>query len=220
MTSRWFLLPVSLALLGFQASQIQTRTYKVSGVVLNAKGAGVTSARVSPVLVSSEGSIGSTTWVAVNDHAEFELHLKPGRYVIRAKDEAHGYPDPSFLLTRDEKARFPAVVVGESDISGVTVRMGAPGALISGSVVDETTGSPIPAATVTIRDARNAGAFVELTANNEGRFAFAVPSKPIVVHAVARGYTSVDYDRGAEFHPSAGEKMEITLSMKRDLGGK
>jgi len=220
MTSRWLMLPACLVALLVQGMQMQTRTYKVSGVVLSDAGVAEPGARVNPVLVSPEGSVGSTEWVPVNDRAEFEVYLKPGRYLIRAKNEAHGYPDPSFLLTKDDKAKFPMVAVRDSDIGGIRVQMGPPGALLSGRVLDETTGNPIPAATVTIRDARNPSAYVELTANSEGRFAFAVPSKPLVLHAAAHGYAGVDYERGSEFQPSAGETKEITLPMKKDPSGK
>lgn len=67
----------------------------------------------------------------------------------------------------------------ESDLTGVPVAPGARGGILSGELRDNANQQPIPKGKVTIRDAERRDAFVEVTTNEEGRFRFAVPSKPL-----------------------------------------
>jgi hypothetical protein len=60
--------------------------------------------------------------------------LAPGRYRIRGKDELDGFPDPTFWLSTDPKAKFPEISVIDEDVTDVNVVLGSRGAIVYGSV--------------------------------------------------------------------------------------
>jgi len=80
--------------------------HSVLGVVTDVNGSVVGSASVTAVPVEEGGSGGDLGWVHTDNIGRFRLLLRSGRYVIRAKDEADGYPDPSFLLCSDPRANW------------------------------------------------------------------------------------------------------------------
>lgn len=143
---------------------------------------------VAGIVISADGSRVKGACVRTNQEGRFRLTLRPGKYVVRAKDEADGYPDPMFLLSSDPSAKFPEIDVRESDLSDVRVMLGSRGGILEGEIRDDNGGLPIPGAKVTIRDAHNPAAFVEIFSNADGHFQFTVPARPVSVSAMARGY--------------------------------
>lgn len=189
------------------------RDYSVLGVVTDANGNVVPSASVSAVPIEGGGSAGDLGWLHTDNNGEFHLVLKPGRYVIRAKDEADGYPDPSFLLCSDPSAKFPQVSVGESDVSGVRVILGMKGGVLEGDLRDSSTQRTIPKAKVTVRDIQNPNAFVEIFADKMGHFRLTVPNKPLEVLAVAAGYKTARYMGSERLILSGGERRNIVIDL-------
>jgi Carboxypeptidase regulatory-like domain len=181
----------------------------VAGVVMRVDGSEVPGACVSARAVgASAGNMGCTK---TDEHGAFTMRLRPGEYVIRAKDEAEGYPDPSFLLSADPTAKFPQVVVGQSDISGVHVTLGAKGGVLEGKVQDEATRLPIVGAKITISDARSPGAYVEVFSKKDGGFQFIVPAKPVFIFATAIGYEN---GRAEEVALSGGQHRSIEIDLR------
>lgn len=187
----------------------------VSGVVTNADGSTAMNASVEAMSIPSENSSGSSTqltWVKTNSEGKFRISLLPGRYQFRAKDETDGYPDPNFLLSADPSAKFPEILVEHADVSGVRVSLGARGGILEGDLRDEATQMFVPKGKVTIRDARNPEALVEVFGDAKGHFQFTVPSKPILISATAPGYTKTSFRE--ELTLSAREHRAIIIKLR------
>jgi hypothetical protein len=185
----------------------------IHGVVTDINGSVVGSASVAAVPLEEGGSAGDLGWVHTDNSGRFRLLLRPGHYVIRAKDEADGYPDPSFLLCSDSSANFPRVSVEGLDVPGVRVVLGARGGVLGGDVRDALTQQPIPNAKVTIRDAQRPNAFVEVFADKTGYFRFTVPSKPVQVIATAGGHEAARYE-GEPLILSGGQHRSVKIKLR------
>jgi hypothetical protein len=185
----------------------------VSGSVIGSDGSRVANASVEIIPVTSGGTAGAVNWIRTNDLGEFRVAVRPGHYQMRAKDEADGYADPNFLLSREIAANFPDVIVDDKDVQDVRVRLGLKGGVVEGEVRDVTSQIPIAGAKVTIRDARSLNAFVEVFTNQAGRFQFTVPPKPIVVSATARGYSTGSFAHGSSLLLSEGEHRDVILAL-------
>jgi hypothetical protein len=217
MTRRMVQFVVALALTGgslrVSASEVKR---VVTGVVTQSDGAVAATASVAIFPLQEQSVAGDLTWTRADSQGRFRLTLKPGRYVVRAKDEADGYPDPSFLLSADPNARFPEISVDETDVSGVRVTLGAQGALLEGSLTDRESQSPVSNGKVVIRDAHDHAVFVELTPDKAGHFQFTVPSKPLVISASAPGYVTAFVGNAEPVTFSGGEHRNITIELKHE----
>jgi hypothetical protein len=194
----------------------------VSGVVTDSTGTEVAQAFVE-ALPMARGEQGGTVgdrpnpWVPTDSHGKFRISLAPGRYRIRAKAEADGFPDPVFMLNRDPTARFPEISVERQDVSDVRVILGKRGGVLDGVLLDQDSRKPIPHGKVTISDARAVEAYVEVFADEQGHFEFAVPNKPVRVSATAAGHATAYVDNGKELTLSGGEHRTVELELKPEL---
>jgi len=206
----WFVLAAVL----IAAAQGETpRT--IRGSVTDNSGSVVTTASVAAIPSDEQGSAGDFGWVHVDEEGRFRLTLTSGRYVIRAKAEADGYTDPSFLLSSDSSVRFPEITVAQADISNIHVVLGMKGGMLAGNLQDEATQQPVPKGKVTIRDARQRDAFVEVSADQNGHFQFTVPNKAIQLIATAPGYRTTYYENGSEIVLSGGEHRSVSIRLSR-----
>jgi len=198
------------------AADAQTKDAVVKGQVVAADGSEMQSAEVAAIPITTSGHAGHLLWTNTDDHGQFQLVLKAGRYQIRAKAEAAGYPDPSALFSVDPKAQFPAISVVQSDISGVRVILGAKGGVLIGDIRDLRSHGAIPHGKVILRDPRNPRGFVELTTDGQGRFQFTVPNKAFTILASAPGYKAVHFMNGQPLTLSGGEQRNITVELSQD----
>jgi hypothetical protein len=209
----------SILMLGFlsafpcAAAEPQTEDAVVKGQVVAADGSQVQSAQITAIPITTSGHAGHLQWTNTDGHGQFHLVLKPGRYQIRAKAEADGYPDPNALFSVDPSARFPTITVAQSDISGVQVVLGAKGGILVGDLRDRQSHGAIPHGTIILRDARDPKAFVELTADGQGRFQFTVPNKAFTILATASEYETVQFQNGQTLLLSNGERRNITIEL-------
>jgi len=192
---------------------------KVSGIVRDASGNAVAHAHVEAIPVaakSGNGTVGSfpSPWIAADSAGGFSLSLAPGRYRIRAKDEADGYPDPSFGVNIDPKVNFPEIAVGNKETTNVDVVLGRQGGILGGEVRDVQDHKPLAGAKIRIQDARNADAYVEIFSDRDGRFGYAVPNKPIRVSITAPGYKAVVVENGTTLTLSSGEHREVDIELE------
>jgi hypothetical protein len=141
--------------------------------------------------------------------------LAPGRYKFEAKNEVDGYPDPVFLLNSDETATFPELTVSDKDISDVRVTLGKRGGVLEGELVDQQSREPVRRGKITIRDARNADAYVEVFADQAGHFRFAIPGKPVVISATAPGHKATKFENG-ELMLSGGQHHTIVVELEAE----
>jgi Carboxypeptidase regulatory-like domain len=210
-----FSLAIVLALINITTTGASS-SYPVLGIVTDAKGSVDRSASVTAVPVQNDGSAGDLGWVHVDNKGGFRLSLKPGRYIIRAKDEAEGYPDPNLLLCADPSADFPEVLVEASDVSGVRVVLGMQGGILEGDVLDASTARGIAKARLTIRDAQDESAFVEFFTDKTGHFRFTVPRKTVHVSAAAAGYNSIEYHGGERMTLSGGDHRSMVIKLRSE----
>ena len=186
----------------------------VTGVVSDPSGAPLPNSSVEAVPIDNYGFVGNLTWTQTDDHGNFRLNLREGRYEIRGKKETDGYPDPNSLLSVDSKASFPEVVVSKRDIEGVQVRLGLKGGVLEGTVRDRTSHDFVQKAKITIRDAKRPQAYIELFTDKTGRFRFTVPCKPLIVSAVAERHQETHLDGGSEWIPSSGEHRTVIFELE------
>jgi Carboxypeptidase regulatory-like domain len=151
-------------------------------------------------------------WIAADDQGIFSMNLPPGRYRIRAKDEANGYPDPTFMLSSDSTAKFPEVLLRRGDEEKVQVVLGLRGGILDGEVRDSNSGLPILRAKVAIRDKINPSAYVEVFSDAKGHFQFTVPAKPVSVSVTATGYESAPAE---EITLSGGQHRALDFNLKK-----
>ena len=192
----------------------------VSGTVTDSSGSESAHALVQAMLRTkseSGGIVGDhpNPWIEADDHGRFRINLPPGRYKFLAKNEIDGYPDPIFLLNSDETATFPEVTVSQKHLSGVRVTLGRRGGVLEGELIDQRSREPIPRCKIMIRDARNPDAYVEVFADQAGRFRFAIPSKPVLISATAPGYKTTKIAK-SELMLSGGEHRSIGLRLEAE----
>ena len=201
----------SATLLGLAVCAGQGSTsHTVTGIVTNAEGLRMEGACVSAV--PAEPSAGASLCANTDQEGRFGLMLRPGRYLLRAKDEGAGYPDTMFALCDDPSAKFPEIVIADSDVSGVNVVLGVRGGVLDGTVRVGNSTLPISGAKVTISEANNPAAFVEVFSNDDGRFQFTVPAKSISVSVTASGYKPAQVQ---EFIISGGQHRTLDISLKK-----
>jgi hypothetical protein len=204
------LLPHTFAVAGVPAER-----HIISGVVVNSAGAGAGEAYVAAVPTGDSGVAGSVNWIRADGSGRFQITLKRGRYVIRAKDEGHGYPDPTFLISRDPKSNFPEIEVRNHDLVGIRVVLGIEGGVLQIHVRDDATLEGVQGAKVVIRDADNEEAFVEVNADQMGHLQFSVPNRPLIISAYAPGYLRTVFQNNGQLILSGGEQRSITIDIKR-----
>ena len=188
--------------------------YTVAGTVQSAEGTPIPNTLVTAIAMAA-GSSGSASSVHSDEDGRFRLLLSPGKYVIRAKKEAEGYPDPNFLLTANAKASFLEISVKSSNIEGLAVKLADRGGVLEGNLLDKDTARAL-SGKVLIRDARNPDAFVELGTDSTGHFQFAVPAKALLIIAVVPGYKEQYFDGGREFILSGGERRSISIELAHE----
>jgi len=188
----------------------------VTGIVTASDGSKVSTASVEAILIASKGSIGHLNWTPTDVEGRFHFSLEPGRYIIRAKDEADCFPDPNLLFSIDPRAKFPEVLVEQSDIAGLHVTLGTPGGVVNGELLDNVTQNPIAKGEITISDAKDPRAFVELYSDEAGHFRFVVPPRPLAISAVAPGYDKARIGEGAALNLSNCEGKKIVIGIKRE----
>ena len=189
-------------------------TLSVTGVVTSTDGLVVPNASVEAVRLAGDNdtlNAAQLHWVETDNEGRFQLTLSPGRYQIRAKDEIDGYPDPNFMLSTDAHSDFPVIAVDSQDVSEIKVKLGAKGGILEGELLDKATRSPVERGKITIADSRRHDVFVEVFADKEGRFRFAVPSKPLKVSGSAPGYSAAGLDEAITL--AGGEHRKITLEL-------
>lgn len=190
----------------------------VNGKVVDSAGIEASHAYVEalPRMVRDEGGVVGdrpNPWIETDEHGRFTISLPEGRYKIVAKNESEGYPDPVFSLNSDPTAKFPEVSVKEQNISNVNVVLGKRGGVLEGELRGQSE-TPIQNGKVTIRDARNPDAYVDVFTNARGEFRFTVPNKPLLIFATADGYQPSRFEAGAEVTLSAGETRTILLQLE------
>jgi len=195
------------------AAEPQTEDAVIKGQVVASDGSEIQSAQVTAIPITTSGHAGHLHWTNTDGHGQFHLVLKPGRYQIRAKAEADGYPDPNALFSVDPSARFPTISVAQSNISGVRVILGAKGGILVGNLRDRQSHGAISHGKVILRDARDSNRFVELTTDGQGRFQFTVPNKAFTILATAPGYKAAYFMNGQSLILSSGEQRNITLEL-------
>lgn len=190
----------------------------ISGQVLDSDRTEVPNAQVAAFLipVGSSAIAGNISWTPTDDHGRFRITLRPGRYIIRAKAEQSGYPNPDALLSADPSARFPTISVEQSDLSAIVVILGKKGAVLEGYTYDAQSRAAISGSKVTLQDVRNSRAIVELTTDKSGHFQFTIPAKPIFVFASAPGFKSVRFAKGQPLTLSSGEHRSISIELNHD----
>jgi hypothetical protein len=208
-SSKFVLICGVLLFSGFSVSQ-DSRSHIVTGIVTAPDGSRIEGACVSALPM--ESTAGNSICTNTDHWGRFTLTLHPGKYVLRAKAETAGYPDPMFLLGADRTAEFPEIVVGESDVSGVKVVLGLRGGILEGEIRDSRDDSPIPGAKLRISDLNNPAAYVEVFSNKDGRFQFTVPGKALSLSVTAKGYKAAEVQ---EFTLSAGEHRTLDIQLDK-----
>jgi Carboxypeptidase regulatory-like domain len=194
----------------------QTEKHAVRGIVLDTSKSPLAGALVSAMPLDDNSAAGNLLWAKSDPNGRFTLLLKPGKYSVIAKDESRAYPDPVFSFSSDPRNTFPDVAVENTDVAGVQVILAPKGGVLEGEVVDEATRNTIADAAVTLRDAQNPQAFVELKADKSGRFHAVVPNKPITVIARSHGYRSTQFQSGNPILLSEGNRRSIIIELSRD----
>lgn len=214
MTKRLFGIGLVLLACACAGADDASVPHTVSGTVVTPDGSNLANVAVEAVPIGGVGTVGTQHWVPTDKEGKFEILLKPARYQIRAKAEDDGYPDPNFLFSGDTRVSFPTVVVGDHNISDVSVVLGSRGAMLEGAVRDQHTGRPVGKAKVTISDAAHPQAYVEVFTNDKGQFHFTVPAKAIIIQATATGYNSSTVNGEESVNLASGERRHVDIKLE------
>lgn len=189
----------------------------VTGDVVDSSGIEVKGAFVSALPVIQGGVAAEIQWVPTDGMGKFRMVLKPGKYIIRAKAEDQGYPDPSFLLARDPETNFPEILLQNKDLSGVRILLGARGGVVDIDVVDSTTRDPVPKAQIRLQDAHDEKVWVDVYADQAGHLSFAVPHRQLRILASAPGYA--DTRVAEEVLLAGGERRPLVIELRASQAG-
>jgi hypothetical protein len=209
---------IALIVLGFSVASAALGQGTVTGIVTDSTGVAVAHASVDAhANVNAANIVGDrmNPWIQADARGRFSLALPRGRYKIIAKDDEDGYPDPVYLLNADPTAEFPEITVGSEDITGVRVVLGKQGGVLEGQVSDRESRRPLFAAKITIRDAKNPIAYVEIFSDSTGYFRFSVPAKPILISCSADGHKKEDFAKGGTITFKASERRRVDFDLQR-----
>lgn len=203
----WLLIPLQ-----FLGQNLDARSRRVDGTIVDPEGRPAATASVSAWVITKANIVGNVMWVDADKHGRFQLLLTPGRYQLRAKDLKELFPDPSYTLGRDPSIHFTEIDVQSSDVHNVIVKLGQRGALLRGDVMTPD-GVPIARSRVTLIDVRNSYAKIILTTNTSGQFEFVVPATKMLIEAKAEGFAATKYNDGKPIDPPVGESLVIHIQL-------
>jgi hypothetical protein len=96
--------------------------------------------------------------------------------------------------------------------NGVVVPLGPKPGRLTGKVVDERTGKPLPEAAVTLTRADRPDLYIRSSLEQGGNFTFYVPDRPLFISVSCSGYS--DW-KSAPTTVSSGGSYRLAISMKR-----
>jgi hypothetical protein len=108
---------------------------------------------------------------------------------VIAYNESAGYPDTTGVLFTNKDEKFQFVEIGPDQSSVVVdIKLPPPDGILSGKVLDSSTGKAILQARITMRWAEDSEVMYSSYVKNDGEFAYALPARAITVEVTAPGY--------------------------------
>jgi hypothetical protein len=181
----------------------------ITGVAVDENLAPVVAAKISPRFTSS-GYSGDLSPVNADDHGKFTLdNLRPGEYVLWPEKESDGF-STNWSGWRGQVELQKVAVTPGGACREVTVNMGARGALMRVSVIDEDTHQYLDDVLVIFRNLGDPPQTASIFKNQQEAL---VPSRTnFAVQVRAPGYKTSE-TRVAPLDP--GEKQDLTVSLRR-----
>jgi hypothetical protein len=134
-----------------------------------------------------------------------------GQNEIHAYAPELGYPDNFYAVF--QTGPVPVINVKEGvTTNGVVVQLGPKPGRLTGEVVDERTGKPLPEAAVTLTRADRPEFYIRSSVEQRGTFAFDVPNHPLLISVSCSGYR--DWKSSATT-VSSGGSFHLAIAMKR-----
>jgi hypothetical protein len=164
-----------------------SQTGEVDGRVVGASGEPVEGARVYSLSTESVNP-GRHAEVLTGPKGEFLLtNVREGQNEIHAYAPEIGYPDNLFAVF--QTAPIPTVTMkAGSAIHGVVIQFGPKPGTLAGEVVDDKSGKPLPSASVTLSWKDRPEFYVRSSIEQDGRFTFKVPVRPLLISVTCAGY--------------------------------
>lgn len=168
----------------------------VKGRVIDSEGQPVANSRIS-IFPMDTATSGPPPPSATTDYdGRYSVSLPPyqGRTRLCAVKESAGYPDTQGLVFTSGNDNMPIVeLVPNGIFENVDIRLGPPGGILKGTVVDAETGRPLWQARITLRRTDRPEAIYSTSLPPDAHFLFALPPVPIEVTAAAPLYAPWTY---------------------------
>lgn len=136
------------SVLAYSQTAQQTLTGEIRGVVTDGTGNPISAATVYAVPQGLALDDAIPRWVKTDRNGAFDFRggLQFETYKLYARKDADAYPDPLDSFYADPNARPPVVQLTQSHPSAtVAVKLGQKAAIISGRIIDASTGAAVKA---------------------------------------------------------------------------
>jgi Carboxypeptidase regulatory-like domain len=192
---------------------------QIEGVVLDAEGRSLVSAKVS-ILSEECAVIGVEPTATTDDQGHFLLRGVPiGLNGVYAQKPEDGYPDTTAAIYLDASVPPPKVTVRSAEtVTGVVVRLGTKAGLLSGEVVDKESSQPVVTARVRISIPDNERIMLSMGVDRNGRFQLLLPARPVSFVVSAPGYNTwniVDGQPDGVIRLQPEERRELSIKLYR-----
>ena len=186
----------------------------IKGTVSDENGNPVPKATVYAIPQEASLDSASPRSTATNEAGEFDFHggLALGTYKLYSTKDAEGYPDRSDSFYAQPKFEGKKVELTEDHPSSTaTVDLGEKAAVLTGHVIDATTGAPLKAKLVFLdEDGNSHSVFVT------GKYRTLLPAgKDVTLMVIV---TSSDYDPQAPvpaLRLSSGQEMDLDIPLSK-----
>jgi hypothetical protein len=206
------ILSVALALISYSAGQLAG---SIRGMVVDEKNVPIPAAQVRVDPLDSRPRADVVLLVETDGSGHFSVNnLQLQSYKIFAMKEPSGYPNTAFGFYSNNF--FPIVTLSASvPTADITLKLGPPDGVISGSVTDAVTGAPVPTGFL-LRRISDPDNWISMSQKANYRV-LVPPSVEVSVEVSAPGYKTWYYGESSDPMKRNPIRLESREEMKLDI---
>lgn len=215
MRARPVLLATSLSVFLIVAPAAAQLPGSISGTVVGERGSPVTQAQVSVDPLDGRPRGSAVRIVETDEHGRFIMNnLDLMSYKVFAMKESEGYPNTAFGFYSNHI--FPTVTLTASmPAADITLRVGPPAGVMSGSVTDVVTGTPVLAGFL-LRRISDPDNWISMSQKADYRV-LVPPSVRVSLEVSAPGYKTWYYGGPSDALKRPPIQLESGTEMKLDI---
>ncbi|MGB2607108.1 MAG: carboxypeptidase-like regulatory domain-containing protein [Candidatus Sulfotelmatobacter sp.] len=187
----------------------------ITGTVQDEEGSPVVQAQVRVDPLDGRPTVRAVRMVETGKDGHFIMNnLEPMGYKVFAMKESAGYPDTSGAFYSNNV--FPTVTLTASvPAVDITLKVGPPAGVMSGSVTDALTGAPVPASFL-LRRTLDPGKWISMSQKSDYRV-LVPPSVKVSVEVSAPGYKTWFYGGPSDTLNRPPIRLDSGKGMRLDI---